>query len=391
MRTCRHFPLCGGCQSLDIPYVKQLERKHQTLRELFRDFPEADIANVLESPSPYDYRHKVQLPFAVLREGKHLVPSLGCYAAGSHQVVDQRECHVQDPALSRLVWAVRDWARKERIPVYDERTGQGFLRHVLLRKGFGTGEILLGLVANGEKPPGSRRLTASLLDQAARALNAVPGTGRLVGVVQSINTRSTNVVLGTREVLWWGRPFLKERLGAFTFRMGISTFFQVNPFQTPRLYDIVRDWVPDGSRLLDVYCGNGTITLWCAAKTRETLGIEANPAAIRAARQAAQDNGVRNVRFVLGDAAQLVPERAREGFDAAVVDPPRKGLDEPALKALASAGLRRLIYVSCNPESLLRDAALLRGCLALKAVRPVDMFPHTEHVECVALFEPQEA
>lgn len=382
--TCRHFPRCGGCQTLDVPYLEQIASKQRAVEELFGARPGIVIPPLLESPRETGYRHKVQLPFGSVREGRSRRPVLGCYAEGTHEVVDQTECQVQDPALSALAWAVRAWAVRERIPVYDERTGQGFLRHVLLRKGLATGEILVGLVANGPRPPFYRNLLKTLLPSLSRALEG--RDGRVVGIVQDVNTRSTNVVLGGTEEPWWGRSFLKEKIGAHSFHVELSTFVQVNPYQTPRLYAEAARHVPEGGRVLDAYCGMGTIALWLSGKSREVVGVEENPRSIEAARAAARANGVGNVRFVRGDAAVELPRLAGDGWDAVVVDPPRAGLAPEALAAVDAGGASRLVYVSCNPATLRRDADLLRGW-RLSEVRGVDMFPQTSHVECVARFD----
>jgi len=382
--ACRHFPLCGGCQTLDMPYSFQLEAKQRFVEEAFGDFPGVRIFPLLESPVSTGYRHKVQLPFGAVRTGRSLRPLVGCYAQGTHKVVDQSECQVQDPALSRLAWAVRDWAMHAHVPIYHEVTGEGFLRHILLRKGLATGEILLGLVANGPRPAHYRSLVKTLLP----ALNKVltESDGKLVGIVQDVNTRLTNVVLGGYEEPWWGRSFLKERIGKHSFHVELSTFLQVNPYQTPRLYAEVARHIPDGGRVLDAYCGMGTITLWLSGKSREVVGVEENPRSIEAARAAAHANGVQNARFVRGDAAVELPRLAGEGWDAVVVDPPRSGLTTESVEALRTGAARRLVYVSCNPQTLLRDARLLSGW-RLSEVRGIDMFPHTTHVECVARFD----
>ncbi len=394
---CRHFGECGGCQSLNTPYSLQLRRKQALLEETFKAWSSIKIHPILACDTIAGYRHKVQLPFGIAKtyqlantnpttkqsQGK---VSLGCYATESHRVIDQFECHIQDPDLNQVAWAIRTWASKQGIPAYNELKDNGTLRHVLLRKGLGTGEILIGLITNSESPPGTRVLSRSLLETVSKNLDK-NSKAKVVGIVQNVNMRQTNVVLGEREVLWWGRPFLKEKLGKFTFHIELSSFFQVNPYQTPKLYDAAAKWVPEGSRVLEAYCGLGSITLWIAEKCKEVLGIEENPASIQSARSAAKHNQVNNVRFLQGDASRLIAEKVHAGFDVALVDPPRKGLESAAIQSFKDAKLRRLVYVSCNPESLERDAKALSPALTLKEIQPVDMFPHTQHIECVALFE----
>lgn len=387
--SCRHFPACGGCQILDQDYPSQLRLKEEEVRRHFAGWPGMPVHPVLESPRLRGYRHKVQLPFAL--EGAAV--SLGCYAPGSHRVVDQRECLVQEPGLSRAAWAVRDWAQAHGVPVYDEETGRGWLRHLLLRRGASTGEVLLGLVTNG---PGDapEPLLDDLMARARLALSVEDDGAELVGLVQNLNSARTNVVLGREQRLLRGRPYLREKLGPFTFPVGLSTFFQVNPYQTPRLYDLAVNALPPGGRILDLYCGIGSISLWAAQRATEVVGVEENPASVEAAARAAADNGVKNATFIAGDAgrvmAALAEEASRPGgrrFAGALVDPPRKGLEPPVREALGRLGLRRLVYVSCYPATLARDAQDLRGRFKLVSVQPVDMFPHTRHVECVAVFD----
>jgi 23S rRNA (uracil1939-C5)-methyltransferase len=395
---CLHFPDCGGCQTLDQEYPAQLLRKEEELRLHFSGWPGLRIDPVLPSPRTEGYRHKVQLPFGLERRGPILEVALGCYAAGSHMVVDQSECLVQDPGLSHVAWAVREWASVNKVPVYREDTGVGWLRHLLLRKGAGTGEILLGLVTNGSGP-GPRDLLPDLLRRCREALEGVTGGGELVGVVQSLNTERTNVVLGGEEKPWWGRPRLREKLGPFFFPVGVSTFFQVNPFQTPRLYDLAVAGIPPGAAVLDLYSGIGSIALWASSRAGSVLGIEENPASVQAAAEAASENGTANVGFLAADVAEALtdPERylgkagldpgAVSGADVVILDPPRKGMEPAVREALAAMGSARIVYVSCNPATLARDARALAGAYRLASLSPVDMFPHTRHVECVAVFD----
>jgi 23S rRNA (uracil1939-C5)-methyltransferase len=404
---CSHFPACGGCQILDLDYPSQLRLKEEEVRRHFPPdaaWPGLRIDPVLPSPRSDGYRHKVQLPFGLERPGPMQTVTVGCYAAGSHVVVDQSECLVQDPGLSRVAWAVRDWAIWNKVSVYREDTRMGWLRHLLLRKGEGTGEILLGLVTNGPGK-GPKDWIPDLVRRCSEALESGPGPdkggnyGELVGIVQSVNAERTNVVLGGEETLWWGRPQLREKLGSFAFQVGVSTFFQVNPFQTPRLYDLAAEAVPPGAKLLDLYSGLGTIALWASRRAGSVIGIEENPASVQSAVKAAEENGVGNVRFLAADVAAALehperylpaaglPEDAIASADAIIVDPPRKGLETAVREALARLRPARLVYVSCFPATLARDARAFAGSLRLASVAPVDMFPHTRHVECVAVFD----
>ena len=210
MRTmCCHFPQCGGCTILDKSYDNQLALKKDALRTLFKNWEKIE-PSIIKCPEQHYYRHKVQLPFSIVHSGKKAKIGLGCFAKESHIVVDQKECFIQDKALTVVAHCVREWAEKAKMTVYNESSGKGFLRHVLLRRGAGTGEILIGLVTNGGRPDGSRFLSKMLLDIVQARLGQM---GTIVGIVQNVNTRNTNVVLGTIENVWWGRPYIKELLG----------------------------------------------------------------------------------------------------------------------------------------------------------------------------------
>jgi 23S rRNA (uracil1939-C5)-methyltransferase len=382
---CPHFPRCGGCRFPDQPYDRQIEQKQKVLESRFSFVTGLRMPPMIAAREPWYYRHKVQLPFGLIKQGGRATVTLGCYARDTHEVVDQRACLVQDKDLSTIAWTVRAWVAKSGLSVYSEKKHSGFLRHLLLRKAAGTGEVLLGLITNGEKPPGSRHLAATVLSMIA---GAFPGRNSpVVGIVQNVNIRQTNVVLGEREVTWWGRPFLFEKLGSLRFKLGLSTFFQVNPFQTPLLYGEVLKWIDHGPAVLDCYCGVGSISLWVSKKSRIVTGIEENGASIAAAKKAMQINDVRNVRFIRGDAGTLLPSMVNEGYEVAIFDPPRKGLGTPMIATLNSSNLRRIIYVSCNPESLARDVRALAPAWSLVSLQGVDMFPHTPHIECVAVLD----
>jgi 23S rRNA (uracil1939-C5)-methyltransferase len=384
INSCPHFGRCGGCQALDKNYDKQLKEKKETLQKAFAFAGPTSIPAIISSPQIYHYRHKVQLPFGIKKQGNRPIITLGCYARDSHEVVDQHACLIQDEELSRIAWGIRDWAQGTGLTVYNEKTGDGFLRHVLLRKGAGTGEILVGLVTNGGRPLGLRRLTAAMRETVQKALRG--STSKIAGIVQNVNTRDTNVVLGEQEFAWWGRPFIFEKLRQFRFKVGLQTFFQVNPYQTPRLYDEVLRHIQSGPAVIDCYCGVGSISLWLAKKARIVLGIEENAASIAAARRAAEANNARNVRFVKGDAAAELPV-LMDGFATAVFDPPRKGLEPEIIETLLASPLQKIIYVSCDIDTLARDVKALQPTWTLVSLQGIDMFPHTSHLESVAVLD----
>ncbi|MDO5577212.1 MAG: hypothetical protein Q4F84_09040, partial [Fibrobacter sp.] len=276
MAKCVHFPHCGGCSLLNKTYGDQLIAKQQSLQSLFSGM-NLEIPSIIQSPEPLYYRHKVQLPFGYSK--KKVGITLGCYGSSSHEVINQIECLIQDKTLSKIAWTIRNWAIKCRLTSYNEKTGTGFLRHVLLRKGAGTGEVLIGLVTNGERPQASRQMAQKLLEMIGQKKDEFKP---VVGIVQNVNMRQTNVVLGEKEVVWWGRPFLKEKLGNIKFKIGLSTFFQVNPYQLPNLYNKVLENIDNGAKVLDLYSGIGSIAMWMAQKAGSGLGIEENVSSVKA-------------------------------------------------------------------------------------------------------------
>lgn len=379
MAKCVHFPHCGGCSLLNKTYSEQLIAKQASLQALFSG-TNIEVSSVIQSPEPLYYRHKVQLPFGYSK--KKGCVTLGCYGTNSHEVINQTECLIQDKTLSQIAWTIREWAIKSRLTSYNEKTGTGFLRHVLLRKGVGTGEVLIGLVTNGERPQASRQMAQKLLEMIGQKKDEFKP---VVGIVQNVNMRRTNVVLGEKEIVWWGRPFIKEKIGNIKFKIELSTFFQVNPYQLPNLYNKVLENIDKGAKVLDLYSGIGSIAMWMSQKAGAVLGIEENVSSVKAARVSASVNNIKNVSFVAGDVSELLPGYINSGYECAVVDPPRKGLDNTVVETIKKSGLKKLIYVSCNPETLFRDIEGLKQNYKVLSVTGVDMFPQTEHVETVCV------
>jgi 23S rRNA (uracil1939-C5)-methyltransferase len=304
----------------------------------------------------------------------------GFFAPGTHRIVDIEQCEIQHPLGNQIMAVVKELAGKYGVAIYDERAHRGVLRHVLARVGRGTGEAMAVLVTNGPEFPNSAKIARDLMER-------IPA---IVSVVQNINPEQTNVVLGRKNKVLAGKDHIIDHIGDLEFAISPVSFFQVNPAQTEMLYGKALEYagLNGGERVLDIYCGIGTISLFLARKAAEVIGVEVVPEAIENARENAERNGVANARFICGDAAVEMPRLAQEGVrpDVIVVDPPRKGCDEPVLRAMAETGPERIVYVSCNPASLARDLAILRelGYRTLE-VQPVDMFPHTAHVECCAL------
>lgn len=377
---CGIYGQCGGCQLLHMKYSGQLEFKRRRVIEVMErlgGFKDVTVHPVIGMDSPWEYRNKVQYPFAVNEQGKVVI---GCYQKGTHNVVDTRECLIQHELNSRIMNRVRELVQGMGISIYNEKTGQGLLRYVLVKNGFGSGEAMVVLVTNGPEFPEGKEL-AKLLAADFPALKSV---------VQNINTSSGNVVLGEKNKVLYGADGIIDRLGELEFKISATSFFQVNPAQTEILYAKALEYanLTGSERVLDAYCGVGTLTLFMASKAKEVYGIEVIPEAIEDAKENAIRNNADNVVFVMGATEDVLPKLVSIGidFDVAVVDPPRSGCEERVLQTFAKLEVPRIVYVSCNPSTLARDLKFLanRG-YEVKEIQPVDMFPHTYHVECVTL------
>ena len=369
---------CGGCAFRTVDYAEELRFKQQRIDDAFQRIGHLDlqVEGVLAAPDTVRYRNKAQYPVQ-LQDGR---PVAGFYAYKSHRVVPTGDCLLQCTDFSAGVAACLQWAEEYQISVYNEETGTGLLRRLYFRKGQATGQVLACIVINGTDLPGGDALCAAL-----RA--AVPG---LVGVVLNSNTRRTNVILGDRDRVLWGKGELLDKLCGKTFAIGPHAFYQVNHDQCERLYALAGDFagLTGEQVLLDLYCGVGTIGLTLADRCRRLIGVEVVPQAVENARENAWRNGIENAEFLCADAAGAATQLASQGVrpDVAIVDPPRKGCAPEVFAAIDKMGTQRLVYVSCDPATLARDLALLAsmGYIARRACG-VDLFPRTPHVETVVM------
>ncbi|MBO8141789.1 MAG: 23S rRNA (uracil(1939)-C(5))-methyltransferase RlmD [Firmicutes bacterium] len=368
---------CGGCQLQALAYGAQLRWKRRRVEAALSrigGLAGVPVADVLGMRDPWRYRNKAQYPVAMA--GERL--SMGFYRRGTHEVVDGPDCLIQDPVNADVAKLVRSLLIRHRVPVYDETTGRGTIRHVVVRASRSRREAMVVLVTNGERLPAR--------DEIVRALAADP---RVVSIAQNINPHRTNVIFGEQTRILWGKEHLEDRIGPLRFLISPRSFFQVNSEQAEVLYEEVRraSGLCGSETVLDAYCGVGTIGLYLASSAREVVGIEAVPEAVKDARRNARHNGIENARFYEGAVEEVLPRLVSSGrrFEVAILDPPRRGCEPEVLAALAAAEVPRLVYVSCHPETMARDLKRLRGLgYDTERVQPVDMFPMTAHVECVA-------
>ena len=369
---CPHFYQCGGCQLWHMDMEAELAYKRQKVQDCLTRIGGLDIeAEPVLSPGEMTrYRNKAQFP--VTPEG------IGFFRRNSHDVIPMYDCVIQGEWNSGILAAVRGWMEEFQIPAYDEEKDCGFLRHIYTREG--ESGILVTLVTRARECPHKDALIARILDL------KLP----VAGIVQNINEKKTNVVLGRVNQTLWGKGFLTDRIGRVKFRISPLSFYQVNPAGTLCLYETVRKCAALTGRevLWDLYCGIGTIGLFLADQVKELAGIESVPAAVENARENAALNGIQNAVYHCGPAEKIAPALVREGArpDVAVLDPPRKGCDEALLQAVVHAAPGRIVYVSCKPSTLARDLKYLsaNGYRTVRVV-PVNMFPRSAHVETVAL------
>lgn len=373
---CQHFKKgCGGCPLLPIPYSEQLEKKQKSVVSLLGQF--GTVRPIIGMSNPWRYRNKAISTFKP-NTGKTL--QSGIYAQGSHRVISVEECLLHNPALDEAIEAVRKAASACRYQPFDEDRRTGLLRHVLVRHSLGTNEILVCLVTSQPALPGAKNFVSTL-----RRLCPNVAT-----VVQNINPRYSSAVLGNAEKILYGKGYITDCLCNVSFRISAASFYQINPTQTEKLYQVAIEAAGlDGTQtVLDAYCGVGTIGLACAAHAKQVLGIELNRSAVNCAVQNAKFNQIHNAKFICADASSVIQDMAKQcsQVDVVFLDPPRAGSTPEFLQAVCQLSPKKVVYVSCNPETQQRDLTFLtkRGWKA-EFIQPVDLFPHTEHVECVVL------
>ena len=377
---CQFARQCGGCQLQALSYEKQLEFKTSKVRghlERIGGFTDIPMEKILGMDQPFHYRNKAQFPVGKAKDGRIIT---GFYAGRTHSIIENRDCALGVTRNKEVLDRVIAHMEKFHIQPYDENTGKGLVRHVLIRYGFFTDEMMVCLIINGEKLPGEEALVKSL--------RQIPET---VSVMVNVNKKRNNVILGEKVRLLWGQPYITDKIGEISYQISPLSFFQVNPYQTGRLYGKALEYaqLSENETVWDLYCGIGTISLFLAQKAKMVRGVEIIPAAIENAKENACLNGFDNTEFFVGKAEEVLPEqfaRTGERADVIVVDPPRKGCDETLLSTIIKMQPDRVVYVSCDSATLARDLKYLceRG-YELKKVCPVDMFPNTVSVETVVL------
>ena len=376
MKQCPVFKKCGGCQYLNLTYEEQLEKKKKELQRLLKGI--CPIHEMIGMENPWHYRNKVHAVFSHDRKGN---PISGVYQENSHIVLPVESCLIEDEKADEIIGTIRGMLKSFKIRTYDEDTGYGLLRHVLVKRGFATGEIMVVLVTASPVFPSRNNFVKALRQKHPE----------ITTVIQNINGRDTSMVLGDREQVLYGKGYIEDVLCGCRFRISARSFYQVNPVQTEVLYSKAMEYagLTGKETVVDAYCGIGTIGIVASRKAKQVIGVELNPDAVRDAVRNARANKIDNIRFYQGDAGDFLQKMAANGEKADVVfmDPPRSGSTERFMAAAAAMGPKRIVYVSCGPDTLARDLKYLRkkGYRVEKGVG-VDLFPWTGHCEvCVKL------
>ena len=373
--NCPLYKKCGGCQLQNLTYEQQLRYKQVKCIRLLGKF--CRVGEIIGMENPYHYRNKVQAAFALDRHSNIIS---GVYQSSSHKIVTVTVCMTEDEKADEIIGTIRRLLKNFKLRPYNEDTGRGFLRHVLVKRGFKSGQIMVVLVTGTRDFPKKKDFVATLLKIHPE----------ITTVVQNVNNQKTSMVLGNRSEVLFGDGYITEQLGDFSFRISPKAFYQINPIQTEVLYNTTLEFagLTGKETVVDAYCGTGTIGIFASPKAKKVVGVELNPDAVKDARVNAKLNSAENTEFYNADAGEFLADAAasNEKYDVVIMDPPRSGSTVKFLNSVVKLAPKTVVYVSCNPETLARDLMfLVRNGYKVKKIQPVDMFPHTNHVETVVM------
>ena len=373
--SCPVYKKCGGCQLQNLSYPEQLKFKQNKVERLLKKF--CKVEPIIGMENPYHYRNKVQAAFYTNKRGKIIS---GVYQSGTHHVVGIDSCQTEDVVADKIIVAVRKLMPSFKMTTYNEDTGKGFLRHILVKRGFATNQIMLVLVTGTPVFPSKNNFVKAILKQFPE----------ITTIVQNVNNYNTNLVLGENQKVMYGKGYIEDVLCGCRFRISPKSFYQINPVQTEVLYNTAMEYadLKGNETVLDTYCGIGTIGIVAAKRgAGRVIGVELNGDAVKDAIVNARANNLKNIRFYKGDAGEFMYEASDEDEkpDVVFMDPPRAGSDTKFLDSLIKMSPKTVVYVSCNPETLARDLDYVtkHSDYKIRKIQPVDMFPHTAHTECV--------
>lgn len=377
---CDTFSKCGGCSMRHMSYEKTLEvKRNNVISTLKKQGLDIEVKDVIGMDKPFFYRNKLQYPVGMDSNGNAV---LGIFAPRSHRIIETKKCFIQDERLQDIANSIFKFIRENNIPVYDEKNFTGEIRHLVLRIGVKTGEIVVTIVSNNEKITKEKELIEFVVRKYPNVKT----------IIKNVNSKNTNVILGNENVVLYGEGYIYDELLGFKFKISPMSFYQVNPYQTEKLYSKAIEYADLSGKetVFDLYCGIGTIGICASRNVKKLYGIETVPDAIKDAKENARINGIRNAEFFVGDVEKTLPKFIEENDirpDVVFLDPPRKGCEKTALDTIMKIMPKKIVYVSCNPATLARDLKILQDRYETKEVTPVDMFPYTSHVECVAVLQ----
>jgi len=376
---CITYKRCGGCNLRHIKYEETLRMKQNSVQSLVNKTlkNKIEVEETIGMDKPYHYRNKAQYPIGVNKDGE---PVIGIFAQRTHEVIPMEKCLIQNSKSEEIAKFILQFIKDNKISVYNEKTGKGLFRHIVIKVGIKTNEIMCILVVNGKTIPKENQLIKELTSEFPQ----------IKTIVRNVNMRNTNVILGRENINIYGDGYIEDILGEYTFRISPLSFYQVNPIQAEKLYNLGVEMaqITKQDTVFDLYCGIGTITLFMSKYAKKVYGIEIVEEAIDAAKENAKINNVNNTEFYAGDVEIVLDDLINnKGLSADIVmfDPPRKGLDKNSINNILKIKPKKIVYISCNPATLIRDLSFFEEQYDLKTIVPVDMFPWTSHVECVCV------
>ena len=381
---CLTYKRCGGCNLRHIKYEETLNMKQNAVQSLVNKTlnNKIQVKKTVGMENPFHYRNKAQYPLGRNKEGE---PVIGVFASRTHEVIPMEKCFIQNPKSEEIAKFILQFINDNKISIYDEKTGKGLFRHIVIKVGIKTNQIMCILVINGKFIPKESELIYALTEKFSDIRT----------VVKNINIKNTNVILGQENINIYGDGYIEDILGEYTFKISPLSFYQVNPVQAEKLYNLGVEMaqISKDDTVFDLYCGIGTISLFMAKYAKKVYGIEIVEEAVKSAKENAMMNGILNTEFFAGDVEIVLDDLInKQGVKADIVmfDPPRKGLDKNSINNILKIKPKKIVYISCNPATLVRDLAEFEYAYDIKEIVPVDMFPFTSHVECCSVLYAKE-
>ena len=378
---CPTYKRCGGCSLRHINYDETLKIKRDMVQNLANKTLDNGIKinEVLGMEVPYNYSNKLQYPVGVDKCGN---PIMGVFARRSHEIIEVQKCLIQNEKAEQVAKRIFEFIKENNIPVYNEITGQGAIRHIVVKIGIRTNEIMCIIVSNKEKFDKESELVQEIVSKFSN----------IKTIIKNVNSKNTNVILGDKNIVLYGDGYIYDKLGEYTFKISANSFYQTNPVQTEKLYNKAIEFarLNEEDILCDLYCGIGTIGIFASKKVKKLYGIEIVKEAVEVAKENAKINNVNNIEFIIGDVEQAFKDLIEEKNiipTAIIVDPPTRGLDETTISKILDLEVKKLVYVSCNPATMVRDIKLMNEKYEVKEIQPIDMFPFTSSIENVAVLQ----